>query len=293
MTMVVNPIHVIELPNRAELPLAAPCLPQSAEDDPRTPYVAAGPGPTRESEQLALSMWINTHQALFLTVGAASAALRAALDLVRAEDYAAAAHWLGVARDLRLSSAAYTALPAMTREVYESFIRPSMLEVRPGFSGVSSRESIVFAALVVEWSEPSLLERAAAQPGRSGVQTALDELHGADETWWRGHAGAMRTLVNVPVSLAMAEYKRRVDEQHTRMKYGDFLKTNLQCPDALVDYDRYFGVERRELSPARYLETFERALDLSGPYVSSDEATLRYRELATRHVRAMCAGAAA
>src|SRR5689334_12050326 len=143
-----HPLTVMWMPPEARLPLSRlPSLPVDALANHKS-YLPVTIAPRTTEEAEALRAWVSTHQSMFLTVGAASTAIAIALDRVPGGDYSLAERCLRLAAVLRRASAVYTYLPTVTRAVYEAYLRPAMTQVRPSFSGVSSREAIEFDRLV-------------------------------------------------------------------------------------------------------------------------------------------------
>ena len=280
-------IYIMRLSYNAALPLEDGPAAHDRLGEPRA-YVPITSVPGTEEEAAALSAWVNTHQSMFLAIGAASTALTLALNRLEDGDVPAATRFLSFARDLRLASSVYTYLPTVDREVYERFLRPAMKLVRSSFSGVSSREAIAFSLLIKR-------ARAAAPVGVSASQHHLREFYqarkeclDADATWWKMHLEAMHRMVRAPVSLAQQEFRRSVKEEGLNKSYSEFLATSLQVPESLDDYDRFFGCERGPVTSKEYVANLDLSLSLSDKHISAEEPYSRYRAALPGQVLRLC-----
>lgn len=226
--------------------------------------------PRSAAEHEALRCWVTTHQTMFLTIGAAAGVLSWALDHMEGGRFGEAGESLRLASTLRRASAAYTFLPRLDRAIYEGYLRPAMMGVRPAFSGVSSRESIRFAVLIKR-----LRELWAGAPAEAAKARA--ECLEADRLWWQRHMGAMRRMVKRPISLAQHEFKRQAEEQGLESTYSEFLATTLQVPEAMDDYDRFFACRREPMDGDAYLQALTESLPISDEYISEDEPFASFR----------------
>lgn len=280
-------IYIIRLPHEAGLLSAGVQGASALGAAPRKVYapITLVPGTAEEAE--ALCAWVNTHQSMFLTVGAACTALTRALERIEEGDAAGAMPYLRAAKCLRRASSVYTYLPKVGRGVYERFLRRAMRMVRPGFSGVSSREAIAFSRLIRRLRAISLPPEAAASAQTEELKCARKECIEADDLWWRLHVEAMHRMVEVPVSLAQHEFKRSMREG-SKKSYSEFLATSLQVPEAMDDYDRFFGCERGAVTRREYLETLEVSLRLSDEHISTEEPFASYRAGLLEQVSSLC-----
>lgn len=265
----IHPIYRIRLHSGA----TAPATDEGAVpfDDSLDPVVHVPPcrQPRTDMERRGLSAWMNTHQALFMTLDLAiDSGLRAAAAFERSQTTAALRE-LRNAQYLRAASAAYTSLPPVTREVYESFVRPSMIDVDPGFSGVSSPESIRFEKVLRRLKH--LFRPASGLSLSPELVTAYQELRAADRFWWQYHGRAMKVLVGGTVSLARREYQRKLEAGlQEDSVFREFKEHYLRNPSAIADYDHYFGVARDEISATEFWHTLDRTLRLSASYIESE-----------------------
>jgi hypothetical protein len=216
--------------------------------------------PSNANQHEAIRAWVSTHQSMFLVIGAASTALLRGIENARISNISLAKEFLDLATHLRNASSIYTCLPTVTREIYESYVRPAMMVVRPSFSGVSSRESIIFAKLIKELEEP-------ANTCDGQLCESISACRNSDATWWRMHREAMLTLVGVPVSLAQSEYQRQVGSGEHSHNYNEFLRSTLQSEQAMDDYDHFFGCLRGNVGYSHYWNSLSRSLEVSDEYV--------------------------
>ena len=280
-------IYIIRLPHEAGLPPRGGPDARAGGDAPRKAYAPITLAPGTVEEQAALCAWVNTHQSMFLTVGAACTALTLALSRVGEGDAASAVRFLGVAEGLRRASSVYTYLPKVDQGVYESFLRQAMRMVRPGFSGVSSREAVAFSRLIQRLRAASFAPGAAGPGQLEEFERARKECIKADDLWWSQHVEAMHRMVKVPVSLAQHEF-RRSRREGSKKSYSEFLATSLQVPEALDDYDRFFGCERGAVTQREYMETLEFSLSLSDEHISAEAPFASYRSGLLEQVTSLC-----
>jgi hypothetical protein len=272
------PIHVITLSCDGLLP----------EDPPGTsdislrpePFVCKHLPPSNLTEQTLLSIWVNTHQAMFISTGISAYCVNQITRLIdEEEDDGQILEYIDLAIACRLASAAYTSLPYLTKELYESYIRESMKQVHPGFSGVSNQEAISMEKSIRQ------LKKAQADLGYRNKKLAnalnqeLKLLYMADKTWWRHHGKAMSKLVENPVSLARADFKSQSKQNDGNKSFNEYRDQILRTQDATSDYDQYFAVKRSgQLSALHYRDVLQDALDKSSTYVDATGELASYRE---------------
>lgn len=273
--MKAHPIYEAVLPASGLMPLTRQ---DDALSQSPVPYSGYTIHPRTGEERDALSAWINTHQAMFYTVGAACVSIVAGFGALKLPDPTTAIALFKAAAALRLSSAAYTSLPGLKLEMYEAYVRPTMLESRPGFSGVSSREAIAFAALLNDIQ--SFLRNSRETEDIPSLRNALEHILVADDCWWKHHALAMRTLVQRPVSLAQEEYRKRVHGGRLGLTFQEFKEATLQSTDASDNYDRYFGIRRAAIVGHKYYEArCILAYEMARPYTDQEGVLATYRDL--------------
>jgi len=275
-----NPIYIMTLPCSGLMPLANGPTQPNGNGTSRKTYVPITILPETEEEKDALSAWVNTHQSMFMTVGAASAALTGALTSIDNANLEGAIQYLQIAQHLRLASAVYTYLPTVGPEVYERFLRQAMKRVRPGFSGVSSREAIAFGSLLKRVREASPPPDSSLEKFTQAKQGCLD----ADDFWWKMHSNAMHRMVKLPVSLAQHEFRRSVKEEGLEKSYSEYLTTTLQVPESLDDYDRFFGCQRGSITTQEYVTNLEQSLSLSDQYITTETPFSTYRKMLLEQV---------
>ena len=232
--------------------------------------------PANLTENLLMSMWLNTHQAMFLSTGMAAHCAHVATNLIRDEGSPQdICQYLEMARDARLASAAYTGLPHLSRELYEVYIRESMRLVHPGFSGVSNQESVAMERSLhdLKQAQRELVHQDAKMA--ANLAPWFDGLYQADRKWWRFHGQAMSKYVTTPISLARMDFAQQQDAADNFEEYRTKI---LRDDEVQADYDRYFAVERREnLTIGDYSVQLHKCLSRSEPYVDADGELAKHR----------------
>ena len=224
--------------------------------------------PRNRAEHQLLSVWLNTHQALFMTVAMSSYATLRAIDAIRCRDLQATLEWLELAREARFASAAYTHMEALTLPLYEAYVRESMKLVHPGFSGVSNLESVRMEQSLRELKEAAQACRAEDRGFAAEIERAHEQLCEADHFWWRSHGQAMRRMVRCPVSLARLDAKDKA-KTGGPCDFEAYRNQVLRDPKAMTDYDAYFSVERRaDMSLQTWRRHLLRVLAASDDYVT-------------------------
>jgi hypothetical protein len=278
-----EPIEIIALSLDGLLPLQG----SLGGDNPplrREPFICRHLPPRTATEETLLSMWVNIHQAMFISTGIAAQCVQDMCGLIRRQapmrDVCDMAHLAAAAR---LSSAAYTSLPHLTLELYEAYVRPSMMTVHAGFSGVSNQE-----AITMEESLRALKEVHAeiAETNRDYAQALLpvrDRVFAADREWWKYHGMAMGKYVTDPTSLARMDFKIQQAHGSGDKLFQDYRDRVLRQVDAIADYDQYFAVKRQDdLSVDHYRQVLDVVLERSAPYVDSRGVLASYRADGTR-----------
>ena len=272
------PVHIIQLTKDGLLPEKLENSPPLEKDTDL--HVCKHLPPGNLTEQTLLSIWINTHQAMFIATGiSAYCVIQIIQHIKQGEDLETIRYFIQLAIDCRLSSAAYTSLPHLTKELYEAYIRESMMLVHPGFSGVSNQEAITMEHCLRE------LKKAQSELGYSNRSLAkaltseLEILYNADRTWWKFHGKAMAKLVENPVSLARMDFKHQRNQGSGDKSFDDYRNRILRQEDAVADYDSYFAVKRNDqLSIQDYKRTLISALERSSHYVDPGGQLADYRE---------------
>jgi hypothetical protein len=225
--------------------------------------------PRNRTERQLLSVWLNTHQALFMTVAMSSYAVLRAIDAIRIRDLPAVVEWLTLASEARFASAAYTHMDALTQPLYEAFVRESMKLVHPGFSGVSNLESVRMEQSLRELKDAAQACLAVDRGFAAGFERAHERLCEADHFWWRSHGQAMRRMVRCPVSLARMDAKGKASTSGGPYDFEAYRSKVLRDPKAMTDYDAYFSVERRaDLTLRSWRRNLLRVLAASDDYVT-------------------------
>src|SRR3954468_6611094 len=136
--------------------------------------------PRNRTESQLLSVWINTHQAMFMTVAMSAYAVTQAIRAIARRELPASLSWLGFAREARHAAAAYTDLRALTQPLYEAYLRESMKLVHPGFSGVSNLESIQMELGLRALKEALAACRLSDRDFAASIEPACKEVFQAD-----------------------------------------------------------------------------------------------------------------
>ena len=272
------PIHVITLSHDGLLPENQVI---DSQVTPQTELYVCKHLPTSNlTEQTLLSIWVNTHQAMFISTGISAYCVNQVTRLIdEGADKDKIVEFVDLAIDCRLASAAYTSLPHLTKELFESYLRESMKQVHPGFSGVSNREAISM--------ETSLrgLKTAQANLGYRNIKLAnvinkeLKRLYMGDKIWWQHHGKAMSKLVTKRVSLARTDFNNRSKQNSGNKNFNEYRDQILKSNNATSDYDNYFAVKRsRQLTAQHYRVVLENALEKSSHYVDVTGELAEYRE---------------
>ena len=270
-------IYIMRLTKNGLLPIQHEIFPP-LDDKPQL-YDCKNLPPQNLTEQTLLSIWINTHQAMFMAIGMAAHCVSKIIELVAQNaDLAEIKKFIQLAVDCRLSSAAYTSLPFLTRELYEAYIRESMKTVHPGFSGVSNQEAIAMETSLRQ------LKAAAGDLAQVNKQLAvalrpeLERLYDADTEWWKYHGKAMGKYVLNPVSLARMDFKDQKAKGSGDKNFEAYRDRILRRDSALADYDQYFAVERSDtLTLQHYCRTLTATLERSWPYIEHTGILQEYR----------------
>ena len=131
-----EPIKIVSLSPDGLLPTPAGVR----HPDLEKPFFCRHLPPRNTTEETLLSIWINTHQAMFISTGIAAFSIIRMIEHIKsAASVEEIGEWAELATSCRLASAVYTDLPSLSREHYEAYVRESMRTVNEGFSGVSNR----------------------------------------------------------------------------------------------------------------------------------------------------------
>src|SRR4051812_23885039 len=103
----VHPIRILLLSITGMMPDE---LGGSAAGDRQRFYQPRHLPPRNRTEGQLLSVWINTHQAMFMTVAMSVYAVSRTLAAIEGRDLPSTLEWLGLACEARFASAAYTDL---------------------------------------------------------------------------------------------------------------------------------------------------------------------------------------
>jgi hypothetical protein len=236
------PIHFLSLPANCMMPTAGGEVTENVLFKPPFPL------PANENEELGLSTWILSHQVFFMSLNVATFAAHQAIKDKK---------WIERLIILRLGMVAYIGAAAnLTKELYESYIRPAMRSMRSDFSGVSSIDNWEFDIAIKQLAN-------------------IQDYDSADKMWWDYHTKIMGKLVSKPQSLAQIEYKR----QMYAGSFEDFKKV-LRSPQALIENDRFFAVGRGTVSLPQFKHNFLQAISKAKDFQDNKLST--YWENATQ-----------
>lgn len=280
-----QPISIIPLSNDGYLPTDVSSLekPPSFEH-----YKFTYLPPKNLTEKILMSMWINCHQAMFISTSIAASCIRLIIKKLASPERCIneIGELISTAISCRLSSAVYTSLPFLNQKLYEQYVRLSMQEVHRGFSGVSNRESIAMEESLrnLKVAHLSLLkeDRLFAE----AVNTDLKRLYEADKSWWRFHGKAMRKYVTDPLSLARIDYFTQKQSGSNDSKFKDYRERELRNEKALNNYDLYFGIDRStKLGTEDYYALLDITLNRTEFYIdqSGDLADFRSEGVSVLH----------
>lgn len=236
--------------------------------------------PTNRTEETLISIWVNTHQAMFMSTGiSATCVLRVAELIDQRMEPDMIRDYIELAVDCRHSSAIYTSLPYLSQKLYEAYIRESMMLVHPGFSGVSNQEAITMEKSLRCLKKAQANLRTENPELSKTLSPDIERIYAADKTWWQFHGAAMQKMVIDPESLARMDYKKQASSGSGDKSFEDYRERILRQDNAISDYDAYFAVKRSDtLGIDDYRETLDEALDRSSIYVSNSGRLADFRE---------------
>lgn len=125
----------------------------------------------------------------------------------------------------------YTA--AFDPGTYDPCLRPSMAAERDDFSGDMSRDFLAMARAKAE-----LMKRLED----AGLNGPLDRLRRAERRWVELHGEVVQRLH--PGSSLLKEKMDALSDSDGNFDFSVYVETVVHGPQALDDYDEYFGVER-------------------------------------------------
>lgn len=247
------------------------------------PHISQHLPPRNNTEATLLSMWLNTHQAMFISTGVAAHCVNRICQLLDSDSgLGRIIDWTRLAVDCRHASAVYTSLPHLTREHYEAYLRPSMMAVHPGFSGVSNRESITMEQTLHKLTDAHTQLATRNRTLAEAVLPYISQIQEADRTWWKFHGKAMGKYVYDPTSLARMDFKHQKEHGSNDRNFTDYRNRVLRQDNTIADYDVYFAVTRTDnLTINDYILSLERCLKSSASYIEHDGVLAQYRERGT------------
>ena len=206
--------------------------------------------PTSEEESRAWFLWQTGHLHLFVYWIMATDACRRACKAIHQGDFGKAVRWLNRAATLRWgeTAASYNS-GAFSQDMYKKFIRPSMEAVRPDFSGRSARDYLTLLLAMEELKRACL---SVSEPGESFRQ-AQERFAASCKGWWTHHNVIVERLAPER-SLALREHQRKVSQEGLNMTFAEYREQVIQSDPARDDYDRYFGVVRKDMTLEEFAE---------------------------------------
>jgi hypothetical protein len=210
----------------------------------RQPLESDHVNPATPEEQRAWFLWLTGHQHLFLYWLVIAHACRAVTQALQAADLNTAAFWLQRVSKLILGSTASMLNSSdFDSALYLGPIRQSMDSCREDFSAFSAHDYAVMKEAVKQM-ERDLGEAREAQPTfPAGYAEAEGAFKTAWATWFERHTALACRLAPGMTSLLRAALRRMQHEQH-EFQPNEYIKNTVRGPEALADYDRYFGVVR-------------------------------------------------
>lgn len=276
LEVLANPIEIIYLSENGLPPKKL----GSAQIQKRPKHLCQNLPPRNANEEVLLSIWLNTHQAMFIATGiAAQCTLILSEKFRQGADREQLEYWTDLATNCRLASALYTDLPYLTRERYVAYLRESMKTVHQGFSGVSNME-----AIVMESSLKTLKHAFKETKSKSSAYSQLcepfyEKVSKADKTWWKHHGKAMLKLVEEPISLARLDFKKMQMQNNDLQEFEDYRNNILRESSATKDYDRYFAVHRCDtLTLEDYRITLDYTIENAKGYTELQGIMSEYRK---------------
>jgi hypothetical protein len=233
--------------------------------------------PSNETEELALSTWINSHLLFFVSLNVGTYVVQQVIDGAVERDLPKVLKWLNRLSVMRLSMVAYAGAAAnITRDVYESYIRPAMSSMRSDFSGVSSKDNWVFDDAVnrMKLIVTQLIEETPAEQSLA-LSEALAAYGEANRIWWTYHGKVMTKLISAPLSLARMTYQKQVDHGST-ISYEQFKHATLRTEKAITENDMFFAVARGPVTLPQFHWNLKHILKLVRPLRDTSEEFERY-----------------
>lgn len=239
--------------------------------------------PRNPNEEVLLSIWINTHQAMFISTGIAAQCTLNLSELIRqGSDKEQLEYWTDLATRCRLASAVYTNLPHLTRELYVAYLRESMKTVHQGFSGVSNMEAIVMESSLKTLKHAFKETRKTSSLYEKTCKPFYEKVSKADKVWWKHHGRAMLKLVDEPISLARLDFKKMQMQNRELQGFDDYRNNILRQNSATRDYDNYFAVQRNDqLTIDDYRDTLRYTIDNASIYIEEKGIMSEYKENGT------------
>lgn len=241
------PVYHLELPEDSRLPRA--CRTElTTVSQVRQPVTHRRPfrpefiNPTTSEELRAWFHWTVGHHHLFLYWLLIAESCDEVTRAVTSQKSSVAALWLNRANTLMLGSIGAMMNSGDFRpEMYQDFLRPSMVRVREDFSAASSVEYHRLK-LAFEGMEQKLAQTYGAGPVPAEIEDAQRAFNDAKRMWFKYHFQAARQLQPGDALLDIA--LKRMEEEGHKISRGEYMEKVIRSPQAQADYDRYFGVER-------------------------------------------------
>ncbi|MGB8507205.1 MAG: hypothetical protein WCD76_02270 [Pyrinomonadaceae bacterium] len=198
--------------------------------------------PTTSEELRAWFHWTVGHHHLFLYWLLIAESCREVTRGVTAQKSSVAALWLRRANTLMLGSIGAMMNSGDFRpEMYQDFLRPSMVRVREDFSAASSVE-YYHLKLALEGVEEALAQAYGSGPMPADITDAQRAFNEAKRMWFKYHFQAARQLQPGDALLDIA--LKRMEQEGHKVSRGEYMEKVIRSPQAQADYDYYFGVER-------------------------------------------------
>jgi hypothetical protein len=177
------------------------------------------------------------HHLEFLQWQATAAACDRVSAAVVAGDPVAVRRWMGrTARLIRGSGVLLHYCAAFDAEAYDPCLRASMEAERDDFSGDMSNEFLTMM------EAKARMVQALTDAGHLGHE--LQAFRAAERAWHLHHGEVIRALH--PGKSLLREKLERLADESTEFDYRAYVDGVVRSPQALADYDDYFGVSRRD-----------------------------------------------
>jgi len=240
-------VYHLELPEESCLPRVCrtELTPASHIRPPvmhRRPFQPQFINPVTEQQWHAWFHWVVGHHHLFLYWLLIAESCNEVTRAITSQKSPVAALWLHRANTLMLGSiGAMMNSGDFSPEMYQDFLRPSMVRVREDFSAASSIEYHRLK-LALDGMEQALKQAYEELSMPAEIADALNAFNDGKRMWFKYHFQAARQLQPGDALLDIA--LKRMEQEGHKVTRSEYMDKVIRSPQAQADYDYYFGVER-------------------------------------------------